>query len=474
VTFEYSCEVENARCGKRWLCLVIARHPAFRAVVFHPSRRHIVHAASNTRAHALRTVVSLYTSPDDDYRMPTQKPSPHRFLAPTQPSAQKARPKPPSNLRNVYTAQTPKHHVPTPEAIQSLPGTVTPARRFVFAPHRRTTSGEEHSKHAETESQLEHHTEVTPRPKPRRKFERVESIEEPPRSSQELPFDDENGFGIAHTIEDDDHMHYDEEAHEEQDDGDDEILFVTEERNKRRRVSPPTSPSSHHPFEPATPVTVHTHRFIVPPPRTPALFSTTPNHTEAIGFTPVTTKTVPAPHRPAFILPPQPTSPPKPTRPLPEIFSPSRKSQKYVPNGLASTMQSWIIERANTGFAAQERSTTGGVVWGRDREDGVRLKVCVKAASSSTSQDEGEVECFPGHFVFVKGETEPGMYNHSRAPSAVDNDGEMRILLAGQGGARGAVGVKIKIGGVVGVRAPVWDVDVGGEKWLVGIDWVVL
>jgi hypothetical protein len=138
-------------------------------------------------------------------------------------------------------------------------------------------------------------------------------------------------------------------------------------------------------------------------------------------------------------------------------------------------MQSWIIETANTGFAAQERSTTGGVVWVRDREDGVRLRVRVKAACSSSSQDgEPEVECFPGHFVFVRGETEPGMYNHSRAPSVVDNDGEMRILLAGQGGARGAAGVKIKIGSIVGVRAPMWDVDVAGEKWMIGVDWVAI
>jgi hypothetical protein len=373
----------------------------------------------------------------------------------------------------VSAAQTPRPTAPTPERIELLPRKVTPAKRFVIAPHRRTISGEEHSKHAEVEAQLEHHTQLTPRPKPRRKFERVESIEEPPRSSQETPLEDDNGFGIAQTIEDD-RMYDEEGSHQEQDDGDDEILFVTEERNKRRRVSPPTSPTSPHPSEPTTPVTVHTHRFIVPPPRTPALFSAIPDHNEATGFTPFATKSTPASHRPAFILPPQPTSPPKPTRPLPEIFSPSRKSQKYVPNGLASIMQSWIIETANTGFAGQERSTTGSVVWGREREDGVKLKVRVEVAASSMSQDEGEVECFPGHFVFVKGETEPGMYNHSRAPSVVDNDGEMRVLLAGLGGARGAAGVKVKVGGIVGVRAPMWDVDVGGEKWLVGIDWVVL
>jgi hypothetical protein len=26
----------------------------------------------------------------------------------------------------------------------------------------------------------------------------------------------------------------------------------------------------------------------------------------------------------------------------------------------------------------------------------------------------------------------------------------------------------------VGIRAPMWDVDVGAEKWVVGVDWVVL
>lgn len=104
----------------------------------------------------------------------------------------------------------------------------------------------------------------------------------------------------------------------------------------------------------------------------------------------------------------------------------------------------------------------------------MRLKVRVKAASSSTLQNEGGVECFPGYFVFVNGETEPSIYNHSHAPTVMENDREMRVLLAGQGGARGAAGVKIKIGGIVGLRAPMWDVDVEGEKWLVGVDWVVL
>jgi hypothetical protein len=35
-------------------------------------------------------------------------------------------------------------------------------------------------------------------------------------------------------------------------------------------------------------------------------------------------------------------------------------------------------------------------------------------------------------------------------------------------------GVRIKVGSLVGIRAPVWDVDVRREVWSVGVDWVVL
>ncbi|KAH7093530.1 hypothetical protein FB567DRAFT_515515 [Paraphoma chrysanthemicola] len=390
--------------------------------------------------------------------MPAHTPSPHRFLAPN-PSVPKTKSKAPSGLRKGFTAPPSEPTADPRDKTELQFKKLTPAKRFVIAPHRRTLSAEEPKtqprngeQHGTTYAQL------TPRPKPRRKFERVESIEEAPQSSPVPTQDDDNLFGVLQSVE-----------HERpfEEDDDDEILFITEERNKRRRISPPTSPHS----EPTTPVAATTHRFLVPPPRTPAPFSAISN-TTAQQSVPATTP-APTHHRPTFILPPQPTLPQKPSKPLPEIFSPSRKTQKYIPGGLASTVQSWIIETANTGFAAQER----GVTWGREREDGVRLKIRVTHAEGSTGRhedDSGEVECFPGCFVFVHGESEPGMYNFSRAPSVVGNDPEMRILLAGQGGARGVGGVKIRIGGVVGVRQPMWDVDVNGETWVVGVDWVVL
>lgn len=99
------------------------------------------------------------------------------------------------------------------------------------------------------------------------------------------------------------------------------------------------------------------------------------------------------------------------------------------------------------------------------------MRVKISSVSRGDGRAVEEVECFTGRVVFVRGDTEPGLYSASRV---LHEHRQMRVLLAGQGGARGSGGVRIRVGSIVGVRAPTWDVDVGGEKWLVGVDWVVL
>lgn len=122
---------------------------------------------------------------------------------------------------------------------------------------------------------------------------------------------------------------------------------------------------------------------------------------------------------------------------------------------MASTLQAWIVETASTGYAAQNT----GVVYGREREEGVKLRVRV----GGVGRGRAEVECFAGGVVFVDGEVEGGLRGQ---------DAGVRVLLAGKGGARGTV--RVAEGKVVGIRAPVWDVDVQGEKWVVGVDWIIL
>lgn len=51
----------------------------------------------------------------------------------------------------------------------------------------------------------------------------------------------------------------------------------------------------------------------------------------------------------------------------------------------------------------------------------------------------------------------------------------VRVLLAGDGAATGLQrGSKVEVGKTVGIKSPVWEVMLEGEKWGVGVDWKVL
>ncbi|KAF3035299.1 hypothetical protein E8E12_003045 [Didymella heteroderae] len=381
--------------------------------------------------------------------MPPHKPSPHRFIAPA-PAAQtpnpkpKPKPRPPSTLRHARSAQ--------PGVLQVKK--IAPAKRFVLAPtqqHGREREGDGAAPRADRvadrvespPSSVPGH-DVTPRPRAGR-LASVESIEEPASSASRAVDENEEGDGrnVVQTIE-----HGDDED-------EDEMLFETPRASKRRRTSPP-SPTTHR-----AALGAGSHRFRVPQTPAASLAAAASNApaTPAAASVSVNTNTTTA-SRPHFLIP-APRSPDKPCVPLPEIFSPSRKAQKYIPAGLASSVQAWIIEAAQQGPGA-------GIVWGREREDGVRIKIKV-----SDLGEREEVECWPGGTTFLLGETEPGMYNASRAEGLGEDQG-IRLLLAGHGGLRGAAGVKIRVGSVIGVREPTWELDVGGEKWTVGVDWLVL
>lgn len=407
--------------------------------------------------------------------MPLQKPSPHRFIAPAAPpSTQTPKPKPKSNLRHAISAHTPKPGSSEPLRFKKI----TPAKRFVVAPVPAGHVGTPHAAPERGETETAH----AARAKAGRKLTRVESIEETSQS-QSSPLragDEEEGeLGILRSVEDqgmsdDDnggqrettaphpHQQVSPEVGDE-DDSDTELLFEPGPRPKRRRTSPP-SPTPNairaaSPAPPKTPLPPPSHRFRLPPPTftTPAPFS-------AIPTTPSTTAAGATPSRPSFLLPRHnnPLSPSKPPAPLPEIFSPSRKTAKYIPGGLAQTVQGWLIEAATTAQASAAGTS-------RSREDGVRLRVRVAELGNKGR----EVDCFVGGVVLARGTTEPGMYNASRVGEGTEEFGT-RLLLAGQGGVRGAAGVKVRVGDVVGVKAPTWDIDVGGEKWVVGVEWMVL
>lgn len=411
--------------------------------------------------------------------MPLHTPSPRRFLAPAPPAAQKTTPKvkTQSGLRHVASAiQTPRPIVSPDQTLGMVDSSyrTAPSKRFKVTPSATSKPpiiGERRRAQDSTEEDRSL-TFSTPKPKfPKLKHtESIDSIS--PSSSADLEIPDE--FTVGASIElpsanekDDGQMEEDEEE---------EILFVIEERNKRRRVSPdlPTSPirarsPSPTPGEHSSPhiPSPVAHRFKVPTPRPPVL-DNAPSASLDRQVNP----------RPQFIIPRAPPSPTKSAAPLPETFSPSRKKAKYVSGGLASTLQSWVHETASAGHAAL---TNSAVVWGRDKEDGVKLKIRVTDATGGRFSDEEGTESWPGSVVFVRGVTDIGLYNASRASSSVADDGDhtdIKVMLAGQGGARGKGGICIRRGAVLGVRAPMWDVQVGlgdqAETWIVAVEWVIL
>ncbi|KAI9726859.1 MAG: hypothetical protein M1834_001479 [Cirrosporium novae-zelandiae] len=206
----------------------------------------------------------------------------------------------------------------------------------------------------------------------------------------------------------------------------------------------PKSPSLQHnpPTIPRTP------RFLLPSSKafpSPAIDTTPSQARPSFSFHPhstsVSTPRVPAqtPPRPSFILPPAtPADTGGDERTLSAAFSPSRKAG-YMPSGLASQMLSIILSTAQTGInmsTYRRRGPEGGGMV----EEMVTLKV-------------GEARTGNG-IAFILDEE------------------NRRTVLIGQGSKDGKV---VSQGERVGLRAPLWDVQLGDKgRWVVGVDWEIL
>ena len=139
--------------------------------------------------------------------------------------------------------------------------------------------------------------------------------------------------------------------------------------------------------------------------------------------------------RPAFLRPSLP--PQEPIEPLPQAFSPHRRGQKLVPGGIAATMQQWVIE---TGQAAVQSRRGQGYLRGEDHVT------------------RAKVEQFSG----------TGPYT---ARARLGSGEAVNLLLAGGSDVNSS---GMKVGSVVAIRAPTWDIELEGAKWDVGVDWRIL
>ena len=152
--------------------------------------------------------------------------------------------------------------------------------------------------------------------------------------------------------------------------------------------------------------------------------------------------------RPSFVLPPTPLENDKSVL-LPEAYSPHRhrRGLKYVPDGLAATVRDWALDVSNISRGAR----TGGM----------------QKEGSVTVLEVEDISAGAGIALVAI----PDDYTHedkfmTEDSAAKEEQREPRTwLLIGEGSQI------LSRGSRVGVNAPVWDIQIGEQKYRVGLDW---
>lgn len=142
--------------------------------------------------------------------------------------------------------------------------------------------------------------------------------------------------------------------------------------------------------------------------------------------------------------------------PLPEHFSPNRRGQKYVPGGLAAEVAGWLFNLESSVPTTKSRG---------DLKSEWLVRIVVDEVSGSSRNG----------FTMVRGRQIHAVDDDEGGEGMSDTGGEVKVLLAGEGQITGLQkGVKVEIGKRVGIKGPVWEVHIEGERWGVGVDWKVL
>jgi hypothetical protein len=136
---------------------------------------------------------------------------------------------------------------------------------------------------------------------------------------------------------------------------------------------------------------------------------------------------------------------------FPQAFSPHRRGAKYIAGGLAAEVQGWLSHMKG------------------EKDTPVRLRVKV-----------GEIRN-GGRMYIVRGrrvgreEAMHGMGEMEGGDGEKDDEKDIKVVLAGEGRLTGLGSTRapLRVGSVVEVGEPTWEVELEGGKWIVGCDWKV-
>ncbi|KAK3359030.1 hypothetical protein B0T25DRAFT_599985 [Lasiosphaeria hispida] len=150
---------------------------------------------------------------------------------------------------------------------------------------------------------------------------------------------------------------------------------------------------------------------------------------------------------PRFISDPR--LPPPASQPQPDIFSPQRRGERYLPGGLASELREWLVE----------------VKRGTDDNDTTTATATPAAAATSVRVGVEKVRRGGSGIALVAGRVVASSGQGGPRPGTA-----VRAILAGDGVVEGLGRNEVVPGGVVAVAPPAWDIELGG-RWSVAYRW---
>jgi hypothetical protein len=143
----------------------------------------------------------------------------------------------------------------------------------------------------------------------------------------------------------------------------------------------------------------------------------------------------------------------RPVEPLPEMFSPHRRGQKFLSGGLAAEVIGWLMRLENS-FLPHTHAGIGNRQWA------ARLVIDEVRGGNNAGM------------TLVRGRQ---VYTGIRTEEEITYVEAMKVILARQESWVGSERFSsLEVGSIVGIKGPMWEVMIGGEKWGVGVDWNLL
>jgi hypothetical protein len=256
-------------------------------------------------------------------------------------------------------------------------------------------------------------------------------------------------------------------------------------------IASPLAETHHlHYHRPPTAPRFLLHNAAIPAPVT---LSSIPPSTPAIAATNIgagtSSSTTPFVKPPRFRPPDNASETTQPAEPLPDAFSPQRRGQKFLAGGLAAEVIGWVmnlegnISGPESNTVRTPRARGGGGEWVVkmvvDEVRGGAGMTLVKGRqvhqlNNAAPLDEGTGGSRPDSAGGgSKLESRGG--GGSGPGEVIDRLGVMKVILAGSGIAeafqRGSI---VEAGKMVGIKQPVWEINLEGDRWGVAVTWEVM